>query len=251
MAIRSLLLSLAVTAILGCSFTLGLTDPTSFLKKIPDWLGIPLMLGCGLLYLLAAWWAFRGFSEHKITALLSLSFCALGLGMYALGFTMELGKDKAATGQYAYDFGALDPAEKSVVAQLAQEAGLGLSHAVFTEHWHLADSSDGFRICVQQGHVTALNVSNHPVRDLTLLSQLPKLGDLYLKNCGLSDLNALRLSRLERLDVSNNQLRDLNTLRGCPNLRWLVASHNRLQSIEGIEHFKELISTDFRGNPMP
>lgn len=260
MAVRSLLLSLAVTGLLGYSLTVGLTDPNSILKKIPDWLGITLFLGCGVLYLLATRWAFRGFSEHKIIALLSMGFCALGLGMYTLSFSMELGNGKATKGQYEYDFATLDPTEKAAVAQLAQEAGLGLSNAVFTEHWHLsestaaestaADSTSGFRICVQKGHVTALNLSNHPVQNLSLFSRLPSLGDLYLKNCGLSDLSGLQSDELDRLDVSDNQIIDLKTLSGCPNLRWLFAANNRLKSTVGLVQFRQLISTDSTGNPV-
>lgn len=250
MAIRSILLSLAVTGFLGYSLTVGLTEPHSFLKKIPDWLSIALFLGCGMLYLLAAWWAFKDFSEHKIIAIMSLGFCAFGLAVYVLSFLIELGNGKASRGQYDYDFTTLDPTEKAVVTQLVREAGLSLQNAVFTEHWHMRDSTSGFRICVQKGHVTALNLSNHPVSNLSLLSRLPDLGDLYLKNCGLSDMSKLRLPELDRLDVSDNLIVDLKTLRGCPHVRWLSATNNRLQSTGGLSEFSQLVSTDFSGNPM-
>ena len=251
MAFRSLLLSLAVTGFLGYSFTFGLTEPDSLLKKIPDWLSIPLLLGCGLLYLLATWWAFKGFSDHKITALLSLGLCALGIGFYTLGFSMEMGKGKAVKGQYDYDFATLDTTEKAIIAQLAHDANLDLPDAIFCEHWHVADATNGFRLCMQKGHVTALNLSNHPVQHLALLSQLPALGDLYLRNCGLSDMSGLKLTKLDRLDVSDNQLNDLKTLRGCPNLRWLFAKNNRLSTTDGLNQLPQLVSTDFRGNPLP
>lgn len=93
MAIRSLLLSLTLTGFLGYSFTVGLTDPNSLLKKIPEWVTLALLVIFFFLYLLATWWAFKGFSDHKITAILSMGFCAFGLGLYALAFTMELGKE--------------------------------------------------------------------------------------------------------------------------------------------------------------
>jgi ABC-type multidrug transport system permease subunit len=47
MATRSLIIALLVTGFLGYSFTFGLTDPDSFLKKIPDWLSIPMLLARG------------------------------------------------------------------------------------------------------------------------------------------------------------------------------------------------------------
>ncbi|MVM39287.1 hypothetical protein GO730_19845 [Spirosoma sp. HMF3257] len=257
MAIRSLVLSFALTFCLGYSFTVGLTDPNSLLKKIPDWLSIPMFVGFFLLYLLATWWAFKGFSEHKLTALASMGFCLFGLGIYATVFLMELGHGKPTPGQYDYDFTTLDPTEKAIVAQIAHEAGLGLQNAVFTEHWHIgqaeksADTTKGFQICVQKGHVTALNLSNHPIGNLTRFSQLPQLGDLYLRNCGLSDMSGLQSTKLGRLDVSDNQISDLKTLRGCPNIQWLFAMNNRLKSTDGLAQFKGIVSTDFRGNSIP
>ena len=91
MAYKSLLLSFCLTALLGYALTLGLTNPNSFVKKLPDWTAIPMLTGIFILYLLAAWWAFRGFGEHKITALLSPGFCAFGIGLYVVGFVMETG----------------------------------------------------------------------------------------------------------------------------------------------------------------
>ncbi|MVM33087.1 hypothetical protein GO755_23805 [Spirosoma sp. HMF4905] len=257
MATRSLVLSLALTFYLGYSFTVGLTDPNSFLKKIPDWLSIPIFFGCFLLYLLATWWAFKGFSDHKLIALTSMGFCLLGLGIYATVFIMEMGHGKASPGQYDYDFATLDPTEKAIVAQITHDAGLGLQNAVFTEHWHVGEAAkstnptNSFQICVQKGHVTALNLSNHPIRNLAPFSQLPQLGDLYLRNCGLSDMSDLQSTKLGRLDVSDNQITDLKTLRGCPNVQWLFAMNNRLKSTDGLNQFRDIVSTDFRGNSIP
>jgi membrane protein DedA with SNARE-associated domain len=65
MAIRSLLLSLAVTCLLGYSLTFGLTDPHSFLKRLPDWTAIPILSAGAGADLLAVWWACREFREQK------------------------------------------------------------------------------------------------------------------------------------------------------------------------------------------
>jgi Leucine-rich repeat (LRR) protein len=251
MAIRSLLLSLTITGLLGYSLTVGLTDPNTFLKKLPEWTAYPFIVGCFLLYLLAGWWAIKGFSAHKISAVLSLVLCTCGLGLYVLGFLMEVGHGKATPGQYDYDFARLDPAEKASLTQLVQEAGLRMQDANFTEHWNIMNTGLTFRVCVQKGHVTALNLSDHPVRDLRPLSQLPQLSDLYLRNCQLSDMSSLHSTRLERLDISDNQLTDLQTLRGCPNIQWLFAANNQLRSTDGLKQFKEVVASDFTGNPLP
>jgi hypothetical protein len=250
MVIRSLLIALFVTAFLGYSFTIGLTEPNSLIKKIPDSLATPLLLGCALLYVLAAWWAVKGFSEHKFMAIVSLGFCAFGLSIFAVGFSMELNRGKAAAGQYDYDFKRLSAGEMAALTKIIDGADLSLSDATFTEHWHVADTTSTFRICVQKGHVTALNIADHPVRDLNLFSQLPELGDLYLRNCGLSDMSGLKSTKIDRLDISDNQITNLETLSGVPNVRWLFASNNALTSTKGIEQFKQLIDKDLSKNPL-
>ena len=201
------------------------------------------------LYLLAAWWAIKGFGDHKIAALFSLGLCLFGIGLYVLGFSMEMGRGKATPGQYDYDFSRLDPAEKAALTQIVQNAGLTLQDATFTEHWQLAEPAAGFRVCVQKGHVTALHFSGKTISDLTPFSQLPQLGDLYLNNCGLHDMSALRSEKLDRLELADNRISDLRTLAGCPNLRWLVLRNNQLSSDEGLDRFTQLVSKDLSGNP--
>jgi hypothetical protein len=250
MAIRSLLLSLALTFFIGYAFTLGVTNENSFIRRLPTWSAYPLILTCGVLYLLAFWWAIQGFNQHKITALFSIGFCLVGFAIFAFGISMELGKNKPRKGQYDYDFTTLHPTEKAVLTQITNDAGLTLQQAVFTEHWHLADSSSTYRICVQKGHITGLNLSNHPIKNLSFFSQLPQLAQLYLQNCNLADMSKLKSSRLDRLDVSNNFISDLNTLHNCPNIRWLFINNNLLQTPTGKNIFKSLIVLENAGNPL-
>ncbi len=249
MAYKSLLLSFCLTAFLGYALTVGLTDPNSPLKKMPEWTAIPMLVVLFALYVLAAWWGFKGFGEHKITALLSLGFCAFGLGLYALGFVMEIGNGKATPGQFDYDFSRLDPAEQAALAQIVQNAGLQIQDATFSEYWRMAEEAAGFRICVQKGHVIALHFTGKPVPDLAPFSKLPQLSYLYLDNCGLNDMTALHSEKIDRLELPNNQISDLNTLSGCPNLGWLTLRNNQLSSEAGIEKFTKLVSKDLRENP--
>ena len=153
-------------------------------------------------------------------------------------------------GQYDYSFSRLDPVEKAALTQIVQSAGLTLQDATFSEHWHLSETAPGFRVCVQKGHVTALHFSDKKIADLTPFSQLPKLGDLYLIKCGLTDMSALRSEKLDRLDLSDNQISDLKTLAACPNVRWLTMKNNQLHTTEGIQFFPKLVSQDFSGNPL-
>jgi hypothetical protein len=249
MVYKSLLLSLALTIMIGYAFTAGLTNPNSWLKKLPEWTTLPLLIGVFVLYLLAAWWGYRGLGEHRYTALFSLGLCVFGIGLYVAAFTMELGHGKARPGQYDYDFSRLDPVEKAAFMQIVLDAGLTLQDATFTEHWHLAEPAPGFRVCVQKGHITALRFSGKKITELGPFSQLPELGDLYLEDCGLTDMSALHAEKLDRLELANNQIADLRTLAGCPNVRWLGLRNNRLQSDAGIELFTGLVSKDLSGNP--
>lgn len=250
MAYKSLFLSFCLTALLGYAFTVGLTDPNSFWKKLPEWTAIPMLVVVVFaLYLLATWWGFKGFGEHKVSALFSLGFCALGIGLYLLGFLDGNGPGKAIPGQYDHDFLRLDPAETAALTKIVQNAGLTLEDATFSEHWHLAESAPGFRVCVQKGHATALHFSGKPIPDFALFSQLPQLDHLHLDHCGLTDVTALRSERIDHLELPNNQITDLNTLSGCPNVRWLKLRNNQLGSEAGLERFTKLVSKDLSGNP--
>jgi Leucine-rich repeat (LRR) protein len=106
------------------------------------------------------------------------------------------------------------------------------------------------RICVQKGRITALNFSGKKITDLAPFSQLTALGDLYLNNCGLSDISALRSEKLDRLELADNAISDLKTLSGCSNLRWIVLKNNQLLSTAGIELLPKLVSQDLTGNPL-
>ncbi|MCA0233410.1 MAG: hypothetical protein LCH91_23290 [Bacteroidetes bacterium] len=242
MAIKSLLLSLALTCCLGYTFTFGITNSNSFLHKLPSWSFTPLSIGFGILYLLAFWWGIRGFTANKFASLLSMGFCLVGFGVYAFVITSQLSQGKARKGQYDADFSQLAEAEKAALSEVVFQTGLALNDAVFTEHWHLSDSSNSFRICVQKGHVTGLNLSGFPIKDLQPLSRLPHLTDLYLRHCQLNDLSQLRSERLDRLDISDNQCKDLETLKNCPNLRWLTINNNPLVSKEHVHLFPKMVA---------
>ncbi len=249
MVYKSLFLSAGLTFLLGYAVTAGVTNPNSLLKKLPEWSTIPLLVGIFALYMLAGWWAIRGFSEHKIAAIVSLGFCAFAIGLYVVGFSMEMFGGKARPGQYDYDFNRLDPAEKQTLIQITAGAELGLQDAVFSEHWTVMQPAAGFRVCVQKGHVTALHFSGKKISDLSLFSRFPQLSDLYLDHCGLTDMSALKSDRISRLELPDNNISDLKTLGGCPNVGWLVLRNNQLQTEAGIEMFPKLVSKDLSGNP--
>ncbi|WP_428664457.1 hypothetical protein [Runella sp.] len=250
MAIKSLFISLLVTIMLGYSLTVGLTDPDSYLKKIPDWMSFVLLIVFALLYILAFWWAIQGFNAHKVTALFSMALCVFGLSIYAFGIVMSLGSGRASPGQYDGDISTLVPSEKAAFDQLLHTTGLTPQQVKLTEHWHLMDKDAPLKICLQKGHITGLSVLNVPIREVGVCSQFPELGQVYLRGCRLSDMSGLKNLRIERLELADNAIRDLKTLSGCPNVRWLMLQNNQITSKAGIELFPQLIAEDFTGNPL-
>ncbi|GAB3690931.1 hypothetical protein GCM10027592_08580 [Spirosoma flavus] len=250
MAIRGFLLSLVLTMALGYSMTEGLTNPNSPLKKLPDWTAMPLIGGVFVLYLVALWWTIQGFSQHKILSILSFGFCLMGLGVYAWGISMEMGKGKPSPGQYDYDLSTVAPAEITALTNIAKSANLSLTDATFTEHWNLDVPDRGFRACLQKGHVTGLNLSGHPLSDVSPLSQLPNLSDLYLKDCDLRNVSGLKNTKIDRLDLSGNKLTDVQSLTGCPNVRWLLLANNQITTLDGLEKFPQIVVKDLTGNPV-
>src|SRR5262245_23757303 len=121
MAYKSLFLSIALTAFIVYAFTIFIINPNSLLKNLTDLRTLPIFIMVFLLYLLYAWWAFKGFGEHKPAALLSLGLCAFGLGLFVIGYKMEAGRGKAAPEQYDYDFSKLHETEKSALETMVSQ----------------------------------------------------------------------------------------------------------------------------------
>ena len=67
--------------------------------------------------------------------------------------------------------------------------------------------------------------------DLSPLSELTTVKELWLPDCGISNLSFLeKLTTLERANLGRNNISDISTLSALPNLKWLVLSQVYLDS---------------------
>ncbi len=84
---------------------------------------------------------------------------------------------------------------------------------------------------------------------LSAIASLPKLRELRLRGCALTDLSALSsLSSLEVLDISNNAISDLTSLQGMTSLRELYASTNTISSISALAPANQIELLDVSSN---
>jgi hypothetical protein len=247
MAIKSFFLSLALTAALCYMFTVGIFSKDSFVNKIPDSWGIPIMIGGAILYILAFWWGLRGFPQHKFLSLISLGLSGFGLAFYATVISMEMGRGKPAPGQFDYDLARVPAQEQAAVRSLAKQIGIPESDIHLTEYWKLQEFP--MAICLQKGHVIGVSVRDKTIKDVSVLSALPQLSGLYLRGTHLKDLSDLQSPKLNRLELQNNEFTDLTSFSSIQNVEWLFMDNNRLKTLEGIKQMPKLKEKSFSGNP--
>lgn len=247
MAIKSFLLSLALTAALCYIFMVGIFEKDSFLNKTPDWLTNVIVAGGGVLYLLAFWWSFRGFPQHKFISLISLLLSGFGLAFYAIAISMELNRGQPAKGQFEYDLARVPAQEQAAIRSLARQIDLPEKEIHITEYWKLQEFQ--MTICIQKGHITGVSVADKRISDISVLSALPELKGLYLRSTGLKDLTHLQAPKLYRLELQNNEFTDLTSFSGIPAVEWLFMENNQLKTLKGIEQMPKLKEKNFSGNP--
>jgi hypothetical protein len=247
MAIKSFFLSLALTAGLCYMFTIGIFSKDSLVNEIPDSWSTPIMIGGGVLYLLAFWWGLRGFPQHKFLSLLSLLLSGFGIAFYATVISMQLGKGKPYKGQFDYDLARIPAPEQAAIRSLAKQIGIPENEIHITEYWKLQEFP--MAICIQKGHIIGVNVMDKAITDISVLSALPELSGLYLRGTHLKDLSDLQSPKLYRLELQNNEFTDLTSFSGVPNLEWLFMDNNQLKTLEGIKQMPKLKEKSFSGNP--
>lgn len=84
---------------------------------------------------------------------------------------------------------------------------------------------------------------------LALIGSLPRLTELHLSGCGLSNIRALSTNAtLTVLDLSENSISDISALSGCTALTELNLSGNAVDSLDALEKLTELKTLDISGN---
>jgi len=95
-----------------------------------------------------------------------------------------------------------------------------------------------------------LDLSKNTLRNINILGEMKNLKELYLANNAITSLDALSgLTEVETLDVSYNSIHTLEPLRGMYNtMTVLLASHNQLDSINGIPDLQKIKKLDLSHN---
>ena len=76
--------------------------------------------------------------------------------------------------------------------------------------------------------------------DLSPLAGLTSVKELWLFNCGISNLSFLeKLTGLERLDLSRNNISDVSPLVGLTNLKWLKLTNNPISDFSPLEELAQ------------
>ncbi|BBH54708.1 leucine-rich repeat domain-containing protein [Fluviispira sanaruensis] len=100
-----------------------------------------------------------------------------------------------------------------------------------------------------------LDISSTKVdpKDLTLLSRLPKLKSLAVRNLDIKDIKYIsnNLNNLVELDISNNtQIEDFKDLQNLKNLRVLKASNAGIVDLKKLTNLTQLNSLDVSNNDL-
>lgn len=87
------------------------------------------------------------------------------------------------------------------------------------------------------------------IADLTPISNLTQLSQLFLKSDGLEDVSAIQnLTNLTTMDLSGNQIQDLTPLQNMKKLAQLTLSNNRIENLDALTSLTKLRSLDLSGN---
>ncbi len=93
------------------------------------------------------------------------------------------------------------------------------------------------------------NKKGMKISDLTPISGLTQLDQLFLKSDGLEDVSAIQnLTNLTTVDLSGNQIQDVTPLQNMKKLAQLTLSNNRIENLDYLMNLTKLRSLDLSGN---
>lgn len=97
--------------------------------------------------------------------------------------------------------------------------------------------------CEQMIDLKELSAAHNSIVDISALKNCSRLRNISLRDNRIVDLSALsnHFAELEQLDISENEVEDLTCLESCTAMTVLLADHNNLTGLQGIESMAELI----------
>ena len=167
-----------------------------------------------------------------------------------------------STGMYAYRNSTSAWEEFSVPeANTTTEAGSKICDEKFDE-WLLKPEPYGGEVAILKikaaldNNITALDLTDKSISDLTPLACLTNLERLDLRRNSISDLSPLSgLTKLRYLNLMDNQISDLSSLVTLENLWELLLARNNITDVSLLPTFKGLnglwVSGNNIGDPSP
>ncbi|MBK9736983.1 MAG: hypothetical protein IPO92_19340 [Saprospiraceae bacterium] len=245
---KSLLLSLAVTGILGYIFaTLMDQNANSWLLKLPTWVAYILMVLCIIAYILTL---YLGLTKiiygQRLANLGGIVLSVFGICLFVMIILMEKGQNKAKPGQLDFAF-AKGSEDLASIQPILTQTKLTILDIKFVSFWELLNSNDLITVCLQKGNIIGLSIKKSQLSDIACLSKLEKLSALIINDCGLSKIENLHLPKAERLNLNNNNLNDLMGI-VAPKVKWLDVENNKLCNLQGIQNLPKAQYFNYQGN---
>ncbi len=237
---KSFIVAVIITAVL-CGLFMGIFEKSVavYLNRVPTWLAVVLLIVFFIGYCVALYWGISGIMrEQRVLNFFGIVLSVLGIGAYIVMFQMNNGKGKERPGQFDHSFESIGIEQQQVLEQIVRQAGLSVEDINFAAYWNMSNNPSDLAVCVQDGNVIALQVKNHPVTDMQLVSRLQHLNWLILDNCSVTNITHLVLPELQRLNVSHNQLTSLAGLGKMPNVVWLDFSANPVTDSSALDSIK-------------
>jgi hypothetical protein len=246
---KSLLLSLLLTGFVFFSFMSLIDQNTqSWLNKIPTWTAYPVIIILAIAYLTALYWGVTGIiQEQRLANGFGILLSLLGIGLFLVGFTMELGKNKEKVGQFDHQLTPENINDINALQAILEQAKLSKNDIKLLTYWDLPQSEAKLAVCIQKGHIIGISLKNVALTDVSYLSNLPALASVTINKCKLKNIKNLRLLRADRLNLNNNLLENLTGIEA-PNVKWLDVENNNLSSLIGIENLPQAQYFNFAGN---
>ena len=115
-------------------------------------------------------------------------------------------------------------------------------------HTLMADTSATRENLHRLVELETLNFSNHPVRDLSALSEFVRLKELRVSGTSVNEIPSIdAIARLKTLQVSDSPLRNIESLSGFADLRELDISNTAVEELDPIGNLQELRTLNSSG----
>ncbi|MCE2416518.1 leucine-rich repeat domain-containing protein, partial [Candidatus Poribacteria bacterium] len=117
---------------------------------------------------------------------------------------------------------------------LSPLAGLINLDAVF--YWGLGEPVPDLSPLTKLPKLAKIDIEGGGKVDVSPLSGLTAIKELWLPNCGISNLSFLeKLTTLERVNLGHNNISDISALSALPNLKWLDLRENQISDFSPLD----------------